>query len=97
MPIYEYECDKCGEHLEVLQKMTDKPLSKCSKCRGKVRKVVSRSSFQLKGGGWYLTDYSRKGGGGDGASTKSESKSESKSEPTPAPAACGSGGCGSCD
>lgn len=98
MPIYEYECDKCGSHLEVLQKMGDKPLTRCSKCRGKVRKVVSRSSFQLKGGGWYLTDYA-----GKGSTAKSEKKSESKSEKRSeskseaSASSCGPTGCGSCD
>jgi putative FmdB family regulatory protein len=77
MPIYEYECDKCGQHLEVLQRMDEKPLSRCTSCRGKVRKVVSRSSFQLKGSGWYVTDYARKASGDSNA--KSEpGKSESK-------------------
>ena len=91
MPIYEYECDKCGAHLEVLQKVGDKPLSRCSKCRGKVRKVVSRSSFQLKGDGWYLTDYSRKSSG-----SKRE-KSETKTESSSAATACTPTGCGNCD
>lgn len=89
MPIYEYACEKCGDHLEVLQKISDKPLTRCSKCRGKVRKVVSRSSFQLKGSGWYVTDYASKG--------SSEAKSESKSEKAPVATACGPTGCGNCD
>jgi putative FmdB family regulatory protein len=101
MPIYEYECDKCGAHLEVLQKMGDKPLTKCTKCRGRVRKTVSRSSFQLKGSGWYLTDYSSKGGKkSESAKSKSDSKSESsesKSESKPVATACAPSGCGNCD
>lgn len=83
MPIYEYECEKCGAHLEVLQKMGDKALTRCTKCRGKVRKVVSRSSFQLKGSGWYVTDYGKTGStekSGSKSSTKTEAKSETKSE-----------------
>lgn len=94
MPIYEYECDKCGSHLEVLQKVGDKPLTRCSKCRGKVRKVVSRSSFQLKGSGWYVTDYANKGSGSN--SEKSEAKTETKTE-AKASTACGPTGCGNCD
>jgi putative FmdB family regulatory protein len=90
MPIYEYACDKCDSHLEVLQKMGDKPLTRCTKCRGKVRKVVSRSSFQLKGSGWYLTDYASKGG-------KKPESSESKSESKSAATACTPSGCGNCD
>jgi putative FmdB family regulatory protein len=60
MPIYEYVCEKCGSHLEVIQKVSDAPLKRCSKCRGKLEKIFSRTSFQLKGGGWYMTDYSGK-------------------------------------
>ena len=91
MPIYEYECEKCGAHTEVLQKMGDKPLTRCSTCKGKMRKAVSRSSFQLKGGGWYVTDYAKKGSAPTGDSVKSDSaktdsaKSDSaKSESTTA-------------
>jgi len=57
MPIYEYECSKCGRIGEVLQKFSDKPLKKCNHCSGKLHKLVSHSSFHLKGTGWYVTDY----------------------------------------
>ena len=57
MPIYEYECTKCGRIKEALQKFSDKPLKKCHHCSGKLHKLVSQSSFQLKGTGWYVTDY----------------------------------------
>ena len=98
MPIYEYECEKCGSHIEVLQKIGDRALTRCSECRGKVHKVVSRSSFQLKGSGWYVTDYARKGSGSTEAKSASkESKSESKSEAKAGAAACGPSGCGNCD
>jgi putative FmdB family regulatory protein len=60
VPIYEYHCMKCGETFEAFQKITDKPLAECRYCRGKVEKLISQSSFQLKGSGWYLTDYARK-------------------------------------
>ena len=60
MPIYEYVCEKCGSQLEVMQKVSDAPLKRCAKCRGKLEKIFSRTSFQLKGGGWYVTDYSGK-------------------------------------
>lgn len=60
MPIYGYICEKCGSHMEALQKVSDAPLKRCQKCRGKLEKIVSRTSFQLKGGGWYATDYSSK-------------------------------------
>src|SRR5689334_4910058 len=61
MPIYEYTCQKCGHHLEVMQKMSDKPLTKCPECKGKLEKIFSQTSFQLKGSGWYVTDYATRG------------------------------------
>lgn len=99
MPIYEYECPKCGE-FEVTQRITEDSLKKCPTCRSKVKKLISNTSFQLKGSGWYITDYGRKDGGRkekdaekgkaeasgsseSSASEKSESKSESKSEAKP--------------
>lgn len=57
MPIYEYVCQKCGHHLEIIQKMNDKDLSKCPECKGKLEKIFSQTSFQLKGSGWYVSDY----------------------------------------
>ena len=59
MPIYEYECAKCGRIQEALQKISDKPLARCTHCSGKLHKLVSHSSFHLKGSGWYVTDYAR--------------------------------------
>lgn len=59
MPIYEYRCAECGE-FEVTQRITDRPLSRCPTCKGKVKKLISNTYFQLKGTGWYLTDYARK-------------------------------------
>ena len=70
MPIYEYSCKKCGAHMEVMQKVSDKPLARHAKCGGKLEKEWSRTGFQFKGTGWYVTDYAGK---------KSESK-ESKAE-----------------
>lgn len=60
MPLYEYECSKCGRIDEVLQKFSDKPLAKCKHCSGKLHKLISHSSFHLKGTGWYITDYANK-------------------------------------
>jgi len=77
MPIYEYLCEKCGSHVEVMQKINDAPLKRCQKCRGKLEKVVSRTSFQLKGGGWYLSDYSRKSSGADKTDKSADKKPES--------------------
>jgi putative FmdB family regulatory protein len=60
MPIYEYECEKCGAIEEVLQKFSDMPLVKCKQCSGKLHRLISHSSFHLKGSGWYVTDYANK-------------------------------------
>jgi putative FmdB family regulatory protein len=85
MPIYEYQCQKCGT-FEVTQRITEKPLGKCPTCKGKVKKLISNTSFQLKGTGWYVTDYARKdnnkgvGKGENGAKPSAESKSDSKSD-----------------
>jgi putative FmdB family regulatory protein len=59
MPIYEYDCENCGT-FEVTQRITDKPLRRCPTCKGKVGKLISSTSFQLKGSGWYVTDYAGK-------------------------------------
>src|SRR5215210_3357016 len=71
MPIYEYECKRCKAHTEVMQKMTDKPLSKCRTCGGRLEKQWSATGFQFVGSGWYVTDYAGK---------KSEGVEEKKSE-----------------
>jgi len=60
MPIYEYECDKCGRHVEALQKFTDPPILECDHCHSSMKKLISQSSFHLKGTGWYVTDYASK-------------------------------------
>jgi putative FmdB family regulatory protein len=74
MPIYEYVCEKCGALNEVIQKVDDPPPAACEKCGSKkLSRQVSRSSFQLKGGGWYSEGYS------SGGSAKKESKSSSSS------------------
>jgi putative FmdB family regulatory protein len=86
MPIYEYQCQKCGT-FEVTQRITENPLTKCPSCKSRVKKLISNTSFQLKGTGWYLTDYARKSNGGksdskgeNGSKTGAEAKSESKTE-----------------
>ena len=89
MPIYEYKCSECGE-FEVTQRITEDPLEDCPTCQGKVRKLISNTSFQLKGTGWYITDYGRGKGaneekqetdGGKGSSD-SDKATESKSTET---------------
>jgi putative FmdB family regulatory protein len=95
MPLYEYQCSKCGNVFEVIQRFSDQPLTVHEGCGGEVVKLISRSAFQLKGSGWYATDYAHKapsgsageakGDGGKGESGKSDSgkgdstSSESKS------------------
>jgi putative FmdB family regulatory protein len=79
MPLYEYRCDECGAVTELLQKFSDEPLTTCPHCSGRVRKLISRSSFQLKGSGWYLTDYARKN---SPSQEKSKGKEEKSSTPT---------------
>jgi putative FmdB family regulatory protein len=98
MPIYAYRCEACGFAKDVLQKMSDAPLTQCPSCgKAEFKKQVTAAGFQLKGSGWYVTDF-RGGSGGTAAPAtsgpaKGESKSESKSEPAPAaPAPAASSG-----
>jgi len=57
MPIYEYKCLICEKHHEIMRKITDKPLLKCPDCGGRMKKMISNTTFVLKGTGWYATDY----------------------------------------
>lgn len=83
MPIYEYVCEKCGHHLEAMQKMDDKPLVKCPQCGKKsLEKIFSQTSFQLKGGGWYLSDYGKSGNAGK--KEKDSGSEKDKKEPAAA-------------
>jgi len=78
MPIYEYECQSCSHRFEEWQKMSDKPITVCPKCKArKVEKLISHTSFQLKGGGWYSDLYSsQKPGSGGSGSTSPEASGE---------------------
>ncbi|MCL2658294.1 MAG: zinc ribbon domain-containing protein [Betaproteobacteria bacterium] len=86
MPIYEYRCTDCGHQKDVLQKISDAPLTTCPSC-GKETfvKVLTAAGFQLKGSGWYATDFK---GGASTAGASSESASETKTE-TAKPTGCG--------
>lgn len=85
MPIYEYQCEKCGETTEVLQKFSDAPLSECPGCGGHMEKLMSMNSFQLKGSGWYVTDYKgQKDSSSKTASAKDDSKPAAPKEAAPA-------------
>jgi putative FmdB family regulatory protein len=77
MPIYEYKCRKCGQQFEAFQGITDPELKSCKFCKGKVNKLVSLSSFSLKGSGWYVTDYA-------GKKAPATAASEPAKEPTAA-------------
>ena len=77
MPLYEYRCEKCETVHDVIQKFSDAPLTDCPSCGGPVTKLVSMSSFALKGTGWYTTDYKR----------KPDSATQKPAESAPAPAA----------
>lgn len=73
MPIYEYSCGKCGEVIERIQKFSDPPVRRHPGCGGALTKLISRSAFQLKGSGWYVTDYARpKAGETSGSETGTE-------------------------
>jgi len=80
MPIYEYECTKCGHHAEVWQKMTDSPITRCEHCKGKMRKLISQSTFHLKGTGWYVTDYASKRSSDNGRKEKSSEEKAPKTK-----------------
>jgi putative FmdB family regulatory protein len=85
MPIYEYVCKKCGE-FEVTQRITEPALRKCPTCKGKVERILSRSSFVLKGSGWYATDYARKGTGAAESKESSAPATSAAPDKTDAPA-----------
>ncbi len=108
MPIYAYKCADCGHETEVLQKISDAPLTYCPSCgQASMAKMVTAAGFQLKGSGWYVTDFRNKDSGGKNKKTdkaeKTESTSDAKTDSSSSSAsstasshACGSGGCASC-
>jgi len=75
MPIYEYECTQCGQVEEALQNFSDPPLNICRNCSGTLHKLISQSSFHLKGSGWYVTDYANSSRNSSGTSEKKEASS----------------------
>ena len=90
MPLYEYQCKKCGHRFEKIQKFSDEPIKVCPKCGGEVEQLLSAPAVQFKGGGWYVTDYAKKTAAAspkpsDSSSTPTESKTESKPAETPKP------------
>jgi putative FmdB family regulatory protein len=89
MPIYEYECRKCKAHIEVFQKMSDRPPTKCRKCGGRLEKLFSAPAIQFKGSGWYVTDYAdggRKAAKAEESSSASEEKKSASTSKETSPA-----------
>lgn len=93
MPIYEYGCLQCGHQFDIMQKFSDAPLSECPKCAGELKKLISSTSFVLKGSGWYISDYApgdrkkaaeaeTKASSGSEPAAKTETKAESKPDAT---------------
>ena len=83
MPVYEYACEKCGHEFEASQRITDEPIKVCPKCRARrVKRLISQTSFVLKGSGWYSDLYSSKG---KDKKEKSDSESSSDASPSSAP------------
>lgn len=86
MPLYEYQCEKCGHRFEKIQKFSDRMVKKCPECGGKVEQMISAPAVQFKGSGWYVTDYAKKpnvpasSDGGSKDSKKDNSKSESSKD-----------------
>jgi putative FmdB family regulatory protein len=80
MPIYEYQCSACGHEFELIQKFSDPPVTECQACKGEVTKLISPSTFHLKGTGWYATDYANKpcGGSSENGSKTGDSSGNSK-------------------
>ena len=79
MPIYEYECEKCGRIEEALQRFSEKPLTKCKHCSGRLHKLISQSTFHLKGTGWYVTDYADKSKSSGSTETKKKETTDTSS------------------
>lgn len=85
MPLFEYECQKCGQRTERIEKVAGPALQKCPKCGGKVERLISAPAIQFKGSGWYVTDYARKATSTDSAKTASEPSKGSDSKPAKSP------------
>ena len=80
MPIYEYSCRECSYQFERMQKFSDPPETICPQCNGDVQKLISQSTFHLKGTGWYVTDYAKKSSSASSADGKNEATGEAKVE-----------------
>ncbi len=89
MPLYEYECEACGQRFEKIQKFSDPPLEVCAKCgQGPIHKLLSSPAIQFKGSGWYVTDYAKKSSlGKESAKESKDTKDAKDAKDTKAPAA----------
>jgi putative FmdB family regulatory protein len=83
VPLYEYQCESCGERFEVIQKFSDPPAERCTNCgKGPVRRLLSSPAIQFKGTGWYVTDYAQKGSAASESADKGEGKTDEKKAET---------------
>ena len=87
MPLYEYQCQTCSKIHEVIQKFSDTPLSECPDCKGPLTKLMSMTSFSLKGSGWHTTDYKKASGAPKTEPAKAEPKTEASTAAAPTPVA----------
>src|ERR1051326_6391780 len=86
MPLYEYECKKCGHRFEKIQKFSDKIVKKCPECGGQVEQMISAPAVQFKGSGWYVTDYAKKTSSpGSSGDSGSKEKKDDKAKPDTGP------------
>src|SRR5215467_10556962 len=83
MPLYEYECKKCGHRFEKIQKFSDKMVKKCPECGGQVEQMISAPAVQFKGSGWYVTDYAKKSSSPGSSGSDSGSKDKDKKDDKP--------------
>lgn len=99
MPIYEYRCSSCGHQQEFMQKLSDAPLTVCTACgKEAFSKMLTAAGFQLKGSGWYATDFKSKPAAAAKSTAAADKPAEAKTESsTGGGHACGSGGCGACN
>ena len=87
VPLYEYECRKCGRKTERIEKVSGPHLSKCPHCGGQVEQLLAAPAIQFKGSGWYVTDYAGKGGSSAAEATAEKSAGETKEATTKDPTA----------
>lgn len=80
MPLYEYQCKKCGHRFEKIQKFSDKPVKKCPECGGAVEQTISAPAVQFKGSGWYVTDYAKKSQASASPESGSKDSKEAKKD-----------------